>query len=185
MRLSIVRDGKRSSVEVDPATSTVLVGSRRFPYRLLVDAAGHVELEIGGEKVVVDGWPSPLPEPAGPVDVNGERWRVSEIRAEEGGGVRTAVAPRAPELRPAEGVPGKGVSTPTSVAVLPPMPGKIVEVRVHLGDRVEKGQVLLVLEAMKMRNEITSPSAGRIVELAVSAGSNVRARETMVRIEPD
>jgi biotin carboxyl carrier protein len=62
------------------------------------------------------------------------------------------------------------------------MPGKVLELRVKDGDRVEKGQVLLVLEAMKMRNEVASPAAGVVAGLAVAAGANVRAKDVLLRI---
>ncbi len=54
----------------------------------------------------------------------------------------------------------------------------------HEGDRVRTGTVLLVLEAMKMRNEVTSPADGIVRNLRVSEGSSVRAREPMLRIAP-
>jgi biotin carboxyl carrier protein len=65
------------------------------------------------------------------------------------------------------------------------MPGKVIEVRVKEGERVRKGDVLLVLEAMKMRNELTSPADGVVRGLRVSAGGNARAREPMMFIAPD
>ncbi len=185
MRLSIVRDGKRESVEVDLAGSTVVVGEHRYPYTVVAEAPDRIELEVGGEKVVVEGWPKGLAEPPGPVDVNGERWRLSEVRAEVGASrpatmrpAATIVIPATPKERPSE---EGGAGT----AVVPPMPGKIIEVKVRVGDHVAKDQVLLVLEAMKMRNEIASPVAGRVLQITVGAGSNVRAHEAMVRIAPD
>ena len=69
--------------------------------------------------------------------------------------------------------------------VVPPMPGKVIEVRVKEGDRVRKGDVLLVLEAMKMRNEIVSPADGVVRGLAVSAGGNARAKAPMLFVAPD
>ncbi len=64
------------------------------------------------------------------------------------------------------------------------MPGKVIELRVAEGDRVEAGTVLLVLEAMKMRNEITSPSAGIVRGVRVAAGANARAKEPMLFVAP-
>ncbi len=64
------------------------------------------------------------------------------------------------------------------------MPGRVVELKVHEGDRVRQGTVLLVLEAMKMRNEVTSPLDGTVRDLKVSEGSSVRAREAMLYIAP-
>jgi biotin carboxyl carrier protein len=63
--------------------------------------------------------------------------------------------------------------------VLAPMPGKIVRVLVQAGDQVEAGQGLLVVEAMKMQNEIRAPKTGKIERVAVVAGQTVNAGETV------
>lgn len=68
--------------------------------------------------------------------------------------------------------------------VRPPMPGKVVEVHVKEGDRVEEGKVLLVLEAMKMQNDLRSPVSGTVGRIHVTPGSNVEASTVLVEIEP-
>jgi biotin carboxyl carrier protein len=60
-----------------------------------------------------------------------------------------------------------------------PMPGKVVRVLVHVGDQVEAGQGLLVVEAMKMQNEIRSPKAGIIERLLAKEGQPVNAGEVL------
>ena len=62
------------------------------------------------------------------------------------------------------------------------MPGKVVRVLVHAGDRVEAGQELLVVEAMKMQNDIRSPKSGAVERLLVVEGQAVNAGETLVTI---
>ncbi len=69
--------------------------------------------------------------------------------------------------------------------VKPPMPGKVVELHVKEGDRVEEGNVLLVLEAMKMQNDLKSPASGIVSRVHVSAGANVEATTVLVEIEPE
>lgn len=64
-----------------------------------------------------------------------------------------------------------------------PMPGKIVRVMCAVGDDVEADQGLLVVEAMKMQNEVQTPKAGKVVELKVTEGQTVNAGETMVVVE--
>jgi biotin carboxyl carrier protein len=59
------------------------------------------------------------------------------------------------------------------------MPGKVVRVLVKAGEAVEAGQGLLVVEAMKMQNEIKSPKTGKIERLTVSEGQNVNAGEVL------
>jgi acetyl/propionyl-CoA carboxylase alpha subunit len=64
-----------------------------------------------------------------------------------------------------------------------PIPGQITQVMVAKGEEVVFGQPLLVLEAMKMENEIRASSSGRIKELKVSPGQRVRLDEVLVEIE--
>jgi biotin carboxyl carrier protein len=63
------------------------------------------------------------------------------------------------------------------------MPGKIVRVLVSQGDQVEAGQGLIVVEAMKMQNEMKAAKAGRVVTLAAIAGATVNAGEILATIE--
>ncbi len=67
--------------------------------------------------------------------------------------------------------------------IKPPMPGKIVEVRVKDGDPVEVGDILVVLEAMKMQNDIKSPVAGVVSRVHVRDGANVEASTVLVEVE--
>ena len=76
-----------------------------------------------------------------------------------------AAAPAAAAAAPA--VTGAGE------AVTAPMPGNILKVNVNVGDAVKEGQVLVVLEAMKMENEIMAPKNGTVTQVVVSKGSTV------------
>jgi glutaconyl-CoA/methylmalonyl-CoA decarboxylase subunit gamma len=186
MQLALELDGEKVVVEVDLDAGTVRVRERTYPFTLIADKNGRVELEVAGEKVVVDGWPEGLARPPGPLAVDGEV-RKAEV------GLVPGTVPGAPTRRPAD--PGPAVpatareSEPTAAGpgtpVFPPMPGRVVEVRVTEGARVARGEVLLVLEAMKMRNDVASPVAGTVRDLRVKAGSNVRARDAMLSVVPE
>ncbi len=63
-----------------------------------------------------------------------------------------------------------------------PMPGKVVRLLVQLGDQVEAGQGIVVVEAMKMQNELKSPKAGRVAEIRVSENDGVAAGTVLVVI---
>lgn len=67
--------------------------------------------------------------------------------------------------------------------IISPMPGNILDVCVNVGDIVAENQVLLVLEAMKMENNIVSPQAGTVVAVNINKGSAVDVGELMIVIK--
>jgi biotin carboxyl carrier protein len=67
--------------------------------------------------------------------------------------------------------------------IIAPMPGKIVRVLVQAGDKVEAGQGLIVVEAMKMQNEIRSPKSGTVERLLAKEGQPVNAGEVLAWID--
>ncbi len=75
------------------------------------------------------------------------------------------------------------LSTAGRQRITSPMPGKVVRVLAAEGDEVEVGQGLLVVEAMKMQNEIRSPKAGRVVSLRATEGAAVSGGETLAEVE--
>ena len=67
--------------------------------------------------------------------------------------------------------------------IVAPMPGKVVRVLVEAGAEVEAGAGLVVVEAMKMQNEMKAPKAGKVVSLNVTAGATVNAGDVLVVVE--
>jgi len=125
------------------------------------------------------------------ITVNGKTY---EVEVEEIGGVsapvsRPAAAPRtatapAPAAKPAAPAP-KPAAAPKPVpaggkTITAPMPGTILDIKVNEGDTVSNGQVLLILEAMKMENEIMAPADGKVVSINVSKGASVNAGDVLV-----
>jgi biotin carboxyl carrier protein len=78
---------------------------------------------------------------------------------------------------------GGGVSGSGEFILKAPMPGLIVKVPVNEGDQVKKGQVLVILESMKMQNELKSPRDGKVTRVQVKAGDSVEQRQSMVSVE--
>jgi biotin carboxyl carrier protein len=76
-----------------------------------------------------------------------------------------------------------GFSVEGKQVIVAPMPGKVVKVLVKLGDEVKEGQGLVVVEAMKMENELKSPKAGKVVELPAKEGTAVEINAKLVVVE--
>jgi biotin carboxyl carrier protein len=113
------------------------------------------------------------------VNVNGTSY---EVEVEEiKGDTAAAPAPKAPAApTPAAPAPKASGAAETISA---PMPGTIVSVNVKVGDSFKRGQVLLVLEAMKMENEILAPRDGRVVNLNTQKGSAVNSGDILIAFE--
>lgn len=76
-----------------------------------------------------------------------------------------------------------GVTQTGEFTLRAPMPGLIVKVNVNEGDMVKKGNVLVILESMKMQNELKSPRDGKVTRVQVKAGDSVEQRQSMVSVE--
>jgi biotin carboxyl carrier protein len=96
-------------------------------------------------------------------------------------GERIPVAAR--DKKHLRGQAGAGAGASGLVKLVSPMPGKVARVLLNVGDEVAARQGVLVVEAMKMQNEMQSPKAGKIAEIKVSEGQTVNAGETLAVIE--
>lgn len=79
--------------------------------------------------------------------------------------------------------PPQSISISTSNELTAPLPGNVIEVFVRAGDEIEAGQVIVIIEAMKMKNSIRSTRGGKIAEVLVGPNQTVAHKQTLVRFE--
>lgn len=92
----------------------------------------------------------------------------------------TRVPAAAPKAAPAAAPKASGAEG--AVKITAPMPGKILGIKVNPGQAVTKGQVVVVLEAMKMENEIVAPQDGTVAGINVTVGSSVEAGDVIASL---
>ena len=94
-----------------------------------------------------------------------------------------AAAPvAAPKAAPAPAAAPKASGNAGAVAVKAPMPGNLIKVNVKVGDAVKKGDVLCVLEAMKMENDIMAPADGVVASVEAAKGASVATDAVLVTL---
>ena len=125
------------------------------------------------------------------ITINGVTYAVE---VEEVGGVASApvaapvapaAAPAAPKAAPAPAAAPaapKAAGKAGSVTIKAPMPGNIIKVNVKPGDAVKKGDVLVVLEAMKMENDVCAPEDGTVASVEVTKGATVETDAVLVTL---
>ena len=116
------------------------------------------------------------------ITVNGVAY---DVTVEEGKGSAApavrAAAPAAPAAPAPAAAPAAAGAT-GSIKVDAPMPGKILAVKKHVGDAVKAGDPILVLEAMKMENDIVAPKDGTVASINVSVGDAVESGATLATL---
>lgn len=164
MRFTLVVDGREHAVEAVVSENRVTATVDRRDWSATVKASDNsVLVRIGDrrhEVVLMDGR----------VVVDGV---IHDVQVLPG----ARVEPREePSSAGAAGAPS------VEAAVLPPMPGRVIRVLVEAGTEVDVGDPLLILEAMKMQNEIPSPARGTVTEVRVKEGDSVLAGDVLLTI---
>ncbi len=143
---------------------------------------GTYSVEIDGEQYEVDS--HKLEADFYSILTRGRSYEVSVEASRNGYRVRHGAAEQLITLSdPGRQASEELVDTMGTAAVVSAMPGKVVRVLVRVGDRVEAGQGVIVVEAMKMENEITAPKPGRVISIAVQPDQTVESGTELLVIE--
>ena len=118
------------------------------------------------------------------ITVNGN---VYDVTVEENGSVSAPVAAPKRVAAPVAAAPAAAPAPAASgaeggVKVASPMPGKILAVKSSVGQAVKKGDVIMILEAMKMENEIVAPEDGTVASINVAVGDSVESGDTLASL---
>jgi biotin carboxyl carrier protein len=108
--------------------------------------------------------------------VDGQKF---EVQPESAG--KLLVQEEATESKSVVAVPQPAVQTGSGNEMTAPLPGTIIEIFVKAGDEIEAGKVVLVIEAMKMKNSIRTTRGGKVAEILVSPGQTVAHKQALVR----
>ena len=114
------------------------------------------------------------------ITVNGNVYNVTVEEGTTAGVVQApAAAPKAAPAAPKAAAPAGAQG---SVVVTAPMPGKILAVKANAGQAVKKGDVIMVLEAMKMENDIVAPQDGTVATINAAVGDSVESGATLATL---
>ena len=111
------------------------------------------------------------------IKVNGKTYRVELENIEE------VASETVKETKAAPATETKTVASGEGTPVLAPIQGGVVNVKVSIGTKVKKGDVLLIIEAMKLENEVLSPVDGEVSEVLVSKGTSVSTKQPLIVIK--
>lgn len=167
MKLAI--DGQE--YEVDPRGDSIVVNGE--PYAVRVRRQGEIFTVYVNERPFAVQLEQAQTEGLAKLIVDAKVYQVEM----KGGLAPARPARRAPPSQgPALAPAGRGAITAS-------MTGRVIRVNVHPGDDVQQGDILLVIEAMKMENEVTAPQAGKIKEVAVALGARVTEGDLLLVLE--
>jgi biotin carboxyl carrier protein len=173
MRFNLTIDGRDHEIELEIGKAVTIRADGETFHAIVERTDEGVWVVVGGNKYKVDITDSQVL-----VDGHRHHIQVRNLRRGRPSWSHEAVVKgEDEEKKPADKIVSKeGV-------VHPPMPGRVISIKVKVGDSVKIGSPLMVLEAMKMQNEIASPRDGKVVEIKTSEGSLVDVGDVLVLIQ--
>ncbi|OON96557.1 MAG: acetyl-CoA carboxylase biotin carboxyl carrier protein subunit [Candidatus Epulonipiscium fishelsonii] len=116
------------------------------------------------------------------VVVNGNSYEVDVEEIGAGQSIAPVVTSAPKKATPAAPAPKAPAAPVTGTKVVAPMPGKIVDIKVTQGQAVKEGDLVAVLEAMKMENEIFASATGKVASIVAQKGATIEANDVIITI---
>ncbi len=178
MRFNLQVDDEVHAVQTVGEPGTVILDGERFEGKVDRPAENQRVITIGKRRYEVKVVEGEVSEGRFCMELKGERIPVELSQIE----MRTARGPAAARKRvPAKKAVSKAKGEGAGIRA--PMPGKVVEVFVEPGEEVEVGDVVLILEAMKMENELRSPIKAKVKSVNVKPGDSVAGNQLLVALD--
>ena len=143
-------------------------------------ADGEVTVTVDDDDPIAATLPADLGGPF-TVRLGGRRWRVAVAR--DGNAVEVCVDGDRFQIKPSARATGAATAAETGGPVRAPMPGKVVDLPVAVGDEVAAGDPVAVVEAMKLRTSLPATASGKVSAVSCEVGDQVNAGQVLVEIE--
>ena len=180
MRFKVTLDEEEHEVQTVGEPGTVVLDGEKFEGTVDRLAKNQRVITIGKRRYEVKVVEGEVSEGQFCLELKGERIPVELAQIE----MRTVRASAAAQRRePTKKKVAKGKGEAMGVGIRAPMPGKVVEVFIEPGEEVEAGDVVLILEAMKMENELRSPKKSTVKSVNVKPGDSVASNQLLVALD--
>ncbi len=160
IRHEFVRDGVSFATDAVVDENSFLVSVDGIEFRFVLRGTGRYRLSVDGHRIAIA---AVRVRDRYLVDINGHQLEFRD--------------PSSDTIAAAGGSAGAGDQ------IFAPMPGKVVKLLVSEGDDVEVGQPLIIVEAMKMENQVRAGAAGRVASITVAAGDQVDTESPLIRLD--
>jgi len=161
---------------------TIVVGERTFDIEI-TEQHGKFHAVIDNEQVAI------IPEfdkfgQISAINVNGKRYEVRLSKGKDDYKISVLKTPMTVSIEHTKTETEHHIEVHKKILVTSPMSGLVITLPVKVGQEIEKGNQLLILEAMKMQNEIKSPSKAKVFEIFVKVGQTVEKDDKLLTLEP-
>jgi biotin carboxyl carrier protein len=188
VRFRVQIDGTEHQI-LAGADGGLMVGADKFETTVTRSAADRMMVQVGDKSYEVRVIENSAESGTYVLELAGERVPIAVTGVSKGGGAAARIASRTVTAGAAPGPTAAAAVAPSQPVVVEgeairaPMPGRIVNVLVQVGDAVEAGDVVIILEAMKMENELRAPRKGTVTSVLVKKGDPAEGGQLLIALE--